>query len=102
MLVEATKPWNSWSRLIYTAFITPLQSLRQHCAYKDEFTAEVLRNGFVFGINNVQIQHQLFWEKDEFSLQTAIDTVWTNEQSYAFVKPKQLLQLSACIVNALL
>ena len=56
------------------AFVTRLQSLSQHCAYKDEIVAEMLRDAFVFGVNDVQIQRQLFREKDDFTLQSAIDT----------------------------
>ena len=63
------------------AFVTRLQSLSQHCAYKDDVIAEMLRDAFVFGVNDVQIQRQLFREKEEFSLQSAIDTATAIELS---------------------
>ena len=43
------------------AFVTTrLQSLSQHCTYKDSVIAEMLRDAFVFGVNDIQIQRQLF------------------------------------------
>ena len=62
------------------SFVTRLQSIGQYCAYGDA-TAEMLKDAFVFGINDVQVQRRLFQEKEEFSLQTAIEIATTMELS---------------------
>ena len=64
-------PSQAW--WIYYCFVMCLQSLTQHCVYKDEFIAEMVRDAFMFSINNVQIQRQLFQRKDKFSLLAAIN-----------------------------
>ena len=56
------------------AFVSRLQSLGQYCAYGDAVLNDMIRDAFVFGVNDVHIQRCLFQEKEDFSLQTAIET----------------------------
>ena len=54
-------------------FVAQLQAIGQHCAYGDATLKDMLRDAFVFGVNDAQIQRRLFQEKDDFSLETAIE-----------------------------
>lgn len=57
------------------------QSIGQHCVYGDAVLKEMLKDAFIFGINDIQIQRRLFQEKDDFNLQTAIEIATAIELS---------------------
>ena len=62
------------------SFILWLQAIGQHCAYGDS-TNEMLKDAFVFGINDMQIQCWLFQGKGDFTLQTTIELATAIELS---------------------
>ena len=45
-----------------STFVSQLQAIGQHCAYGDK-TNEMIKDAFVFGINDAQIQRRFFQER---------------------------------------
>ena len=78
-------------------FVAQLQAIGQHCAYSDATWKEMLRDAFVFGVNDTQIQRRLFQEKKDFSLETAIEIANSIEMSG---KNAARLQVNAPVRNS--
>ena len=62
-------------------FVAQLQAIGRHCTYSDATWTEMLRDAFVFGVNDTQIQRRLFQEEKDFSLKTAIEITNSIEMS---------------------
>ena len=64
-------------------FVSQLRAIGQNCAraYSNDSLNDMLRDAFVFGVNNAQIQRRLFQEKDDFTFETAIEIATAIELS---------------------